>query len=108
MPFEAIEALEKAEATVRSMLAEAAAAAKQRVAETREAGERSVAEAVENADRELAEINRGAEEKARMAARALADNNANRKAAMLAKAEVRTEKATAFIIERIVNSEWQS
>ena len=108
MPFEAIEALEKAEATVRSMLSEAAGLAKQQMADAREAGERLVEEAVQNADRELAELNHKADEKAKTAAWALADNNANRKAAMLAKAEARAEKAAAFVVERIVNSEWQS
>ena len=104
MPFEAIEALEKAEATVRDMLNDATAAAKQRLASAREEGERSVEEAVRKADSELAELGRGADEKAKAAVRELADNNANRKAAMLAKAEARAEKAAAFVVERIVNS----
>ena len=104
MPFEAIEALEQAETTVRNMLSDAAAQAKQRIASVREEGERSVEEAVRKADAELAELSRGADEKAKASARALADNNANRKAAMLAKAEARAEKAAAFVVERIVNS----
>ena len=103
MPFEAIEALEKTETTVRNMLSEAASAAKQRLALAREEGERSVEEAIQSADRALAELGRSADEKAKADARALADNNANRKAAMLAKAEARAEKAAAFVVERIVN-----
>ena len=108
MPFEAIEALDQAETTVRNMLSDAAAAAKQRLASVREEGEHAVEEAVQKADQELAELSRSTDEKAKAAARDLADNNANRKAALLAKAEARAEKATAFVVERIVNSHWQS
>ena len=103
MSFEAMETLAAVEENVRRMHADAAAASKQALADAVAAGEQLVAEAIRTAEAELAELSRKADEKGRAAVLALADSNANRKAALGAKAEARAEKAAAFIVERIVN-----
>ena len=104
MSFEALETLAQAEETVRRMQADAALRAKQSLAAAREEGEQMLADALKNADRELAELNRNADEKAKADLSELAANYENRKAAMRAHAEARSERAAAFIVERIVNS----
>jgi len=103
LSFDAIETLNGVEERVKRMRADAAAEAKQNAANARKKGEQLVAEAIANADREVKEQLRLADEKARTAARALADNNENRKAALRARADARMDSASAFVVERIVN-----
>ena len=103
MSLEAMETLAAAEETVRRMLADAAAEAKQRLSDARSEGEQMVADAQKRADDELAELGRQADAKAKADVLELAGNNENRKAALRARAEARTDKAAAFIVERIVN-----
>ena len=103
MSFEAMETLAAVEETVKRMHADAAAASKQALADAVADGERMITAAIGKAEAELAELVRKADEKGRAGVQALADSNANRKAALGAKAEARAEKAAAFIVERIVN-----
>ena len=103
MSFEAMETLAAAEETVRKMMAEAAAASKQSIANARSEGEQILADALKRAEGELAELNRQADAKAKADVLELAGNNENRKAALRARAEARADKASAFIVERIVS-----
>ena len=103
MSFEAIETLNGVEERVKRMRAEAAAEAKQNAVNARKKGEQIVAEAIANADKEVREQLHLADEKAKAAARALAENNENRKAALRARADSRMDSASAFVVERIVN-----
>jgi len=103
LSFEAIETLNGVEEKVRRLRAEAAAEAKQNAVNARKKGEQLVAEAIAKAEGEVREQLRLTDEKARAAARAKAENNENRKAALRARAEARMDSASAFVVERIVN-----
>ena len=102
MSLSAMETLTAVEEKIRLQKAEAAAKAKRSLAEAREQGERMVAEAVTKADNAIREMFKEAEGKALEGAKALAEKSEDRKAAMRAGADARTDDAAKFIIERIV------
>lgn len=108
MSLEAIKTITDAEEAARRVKAEAAAAARNALAEAKAAAQAAIEAAEKKAQEELRELVRKADEKATADARELALNTENKKAAMRVKAESRLDQAAGLVVERIVNSEWQS
>lgn len=103
MSFEAITAIEEAEASARRMKAEAAAAAKAAEAAAVEEGGLALESARKKAAAEVRELRAKSDEKAKHDAVELASDTENKKAAMRARADARMDKAAALIVERVVN-----
>ena len=103
MSFEAITAINEAEASARQMKADALASAKAAEAAVVEDGRLAVEAARSKAATEVRELRARSDEKAKQDAMALASDTENKKAAMRARADARMEKAAALIVERVVN-----
>ena len=101
--FEAITAIEQAEAQARQLKAEALAAAKAAEAAAVEEGKLAMEAARKKAESEVKELRAKSDDKAKQDAVALASDTENKKAAMRARADARMDKAAALIVERVVN-----
>lgn len=104
MSFEAISGVTQAEAEARAAVAAAETKARQLLSDAETAGKASLEAAQSRAEAELEQLRLRADEKARDDAGGLDREQANRKAALRARAEARLNKAAALIVERIVNS----
>ncbi len=103
MSLDAIETISIAEENAAKAKTEAAITAKKMLAQAENSGKNSVSQAKKRAEEELSELRAADREKAREEAMKLARTTENRKAAMLARADSRAEKAVELVIERIVN-----
>lgn len=104
MSLEALKTISEAEEKARRARQEAIQADKRMIAEAEEDGRKAIDAAVKKAENELEELKKQAVAKARDEAVKLSGTTENRKAAMLVKAEARTEEAVKLVVERIVNS----
>lgn len=103
MSFEAIAAIGEAEARARQSRAEAAEAARAAEAAAEAAGRQAVGDAVRRAEEEIRNRRAASDAQAMAEAEALAQETENKKAVLRARAETRSDKAAALIVERIVN-----
>ncbi len=102
MSLEALDAIALAEEKARQIRAAAEQEAGKLLEQAKAAGEIAVAAAEARADSEVKELMRRADEKAREDAQVLASNTRNRRAAMKARAERKTEQAVDMVMEGIV------
>ena len=103
MYLESIQTLREEEVALQQKKEAGALAAKKALADTRTDGERIQREALERAEAEVKQLLRTVDENALTAAGARSERTEERKAALRACAERNAAKATALIVERIVN-----
>jgi vacuolar-type H+-ATPase subunit H len=103
MSFEAITTISEAEENARRMKAQAALDAKAAEAAAAAEGRETMAAAAAKAAEEIRLSRQSSDAQAMAAAENLAAETENRKAAMLARAGGRLDKAASLIVERIVN-----
>ncbi len=102
MSLEALDAIALAEEKARQIRAAAEQEAGKLLQQAQAAGDIAVTAARARAESEVKELMRRADEKAREDAQVLASNTRNRRAAMKARADKKTEDAVALVMERIV------
>lgn len=103
MSFEAITMINQAEESAKKGRAQVLADSKAAEAAAVEAGKAAVEAAVANARQQVQTMQGELEAQANAAAKALASETENQKAAMRACAEGKLDQAAALIVERIVN-----
>ena len=103
MSFEAINMINQAEESAKKGRAQVLADSKAAEAAAVESGKAAVEAALAEARQSVQDMQTQLGEKATAAAKALASETENQKAAMRACAEGRLDKAAALIVERIVN-----
>jgi vacuolar-type H+-ATPase subunit H len=104
LSLEAIKSISEAEDEARQAKLRAQQNARVMAEDAEKAGKDAVASSIARAESEIAEFLRAADQKAAEQAVELASTTANRQATLRARAESRTDKAAALIIERIVNA----
>ena len=100
---DAVDRVTAAEEAAKKARAAAQAVAAEQVSSSEKAAEEAVRAGIARAEEELTHLMRAADEKAEGVARDLADNTANRQAAMRVRAGSRLDQAAMLIVERIVN-----
>ncbi|MBP3653955.1 MAG: hypothetical protein J6J04_00790 [Oscillospiraceae bacterium] len=103
MSFEAITMINQAEESAKKGRAQVLADSKAAEAAAVEAGKAAVEAAVAEARQKVSDMQAELEAKATEAAKTLAGETENQKAAMRACAEGKLDQAAALIVERIVN-----
>lgn len=102
MSYEAINDITKAEAEARISIAAAEQRAKQMCLDAESAGKEAVDAAVKKAETELTELNRQIDLRIKAYAEELAQELEKEKSALRNRADIRSEKAAAYIVERIM------
>ena len=103
MSLEAMDKIALAEEKARQIRMAAIQEANQILEKAEFEGKKAVDDAEKRAKIEIRDLIKNANEKAKEEAEVLASNTRNRKAAMMARAERKTEEAIAMIVERAVN-----